>query len=197
MTEAAQLHTLLNLVVTEDRTGILAVRVRLSGPVEGLRQSDKLHSFSFLFQSGRLVSARLGPYLDYKVLELIPVIASVAKARWTPMRADAITVTEASLSTETLAELIHNATAISHTAPSTVTPLVSAAQREGQILKQRAQKVFAEVFGANGHALLIEIVKKGHPESSPVAFLHRCIDQLAPYLGHTNATNLMVPPKER
>ena len=195
MTAAPQLHTLLNLVVTEDRTGILATRTAFSEPIEGLSEQDRLHSFSFLFRKGHLVSARLGPHLDCHALAHIPSISLVAKARWTPMRVKAITVTDNSLSTAILAELVHNATALPTRTAVPQTPLAAGLQRDGQILYRRAQKVFSEVFGEMGHSILLEVVNKMHPDASPIGFLHQCIDTLAPYMGMTNATNLMVPPK--
>ena len=110
MSEVANLHHLINLVLSENQAGILSVRTTLRRPVEGLLNDRHVHTFSFLFKTGNLVSARLGDYQDKMVLEFIELIASVVKARWTPMRTQTITITDASLSVQSFAERIHNVT---------------------------------------------------------------------------------------
>ena len=174
----AQFQTLLRDVATARRTGSLSGSATLeSANSTSTEPVNKV--FSLLFSRGKLLGCEYAGRSGAAALVQLLDAQTVAKARWFPMRDDALANTEPLMPPEQLLFLMDGSSFDAPTIPASG----SANSTGFDMLKRHAAEVFQEFFGDSAQDRVNRIFSGMGPTATSAELAGACSKALEPLLG--------------
>jgi hypothetical protein len=141
--------------------------------------------FSFFFREGQLATV-LCRGSRGSAISKITAMTDITRVQFTETSASTISVDDKQVGTAELLEML-GAQAIPEAAIHEAQDRVDA----GRALKSIGEKVFVQVFGGAGKAMLRGIGTRHDPIRDPAGFFDACVAELSPLVGPQSAKDMM------
>lgn len=176
-------------IEAQRKSGLLMAVAQVA-EADGVSTAPVSAHFSFFFKEGVFAAVLCRGTRGGSAILKITTITAVTRVQFTATSASTITVTDNQVSTAQLLVML-GAQAVPAAEQAAAKRAAQDRLDAGHALKSRGEKVFGQVFGGAGKAMLQSIGTRHDPVGDPAGFLKACLAELSSLVGPQSAKDMM------
>ena len=157
---------------------------------DGVSTTPVSAHFSFFFKEGVFATVLCRGTRGGPAISKITTITAVTRVQFTATSAGTITVADNQVATAQLLVML-GAQAVPAAERAAAKRAAQDRVDAGQALNSRGEKVFGQVFGRAGKAMVKSICARHDPVADPAGFLKACVAELSSLVGPQSAKDMM------